>query len=125
MNPQMNELMERNPQIARALEDPEMVQQAMRAAANPSLMREMIRNQDRAMGHLDVMPGGHAALSQLHNEVIDPIHNAMGAGGNDGTAHGASAANAAAYANQNAGGGPNEAALPNPWGAPAAAAAPG
>merc|ERR1719326_770264 len=69
MNPQMQELMDRNPQMARMLEDPETMQQAMRAAANPSLMREMIRNQDRMMGRLDVMPGGHAALAQLHNEV--------------------------------------------------------
>merc|ERR550514_2428830 len=77
MNPQLNELMETNPAMARVLEDPEMMQQAMRAAANPELMREMIRNQDRAMGNLDVMPGGHAALSQMHNEFMDPLYNAM------------------------------------------------
>merc|ERR1719230_1888822 len=81
MNPQMNELLERNPQMARMLEDPETIQQAMRMAANPSLMREMTRNQDRVMGHLDVMPGGHAALTQLHNEFMDPLHNAMHNGG--------------------------------------------
>merc|ERR1719324_1950936 len=99
MNPQMNDLLERNPQMARVLEDPEMMQQAMRAATNPSLMREMMRNQDRAMGHLDVMPGGHAALSQLHNEFIDPLHNAMHGGGGDGASQ-TSAANVAAYQNQ-------------------------
>merc|ERR550537_729032 len=77
MNPQLNELMERNPAMARILEDPETMQQAMRAAANPELMREMIRNQDRAMGNLDAMPGGHAALSQMHSDFIDPLYNAM------------------------------------------------
>merc|ERR1719182_896960 len=102
MNPQMNDLLERNPQMARMLEDPEMMQQAMRAATNPSLMREMMRNQDRAMGHLDVMPGGHAALTQLHNEVLDPLHNAMHGGGGDGAGQ-TSAANVAAYQNQAAG----------------------
>ena len=30
--------------------------------ANPSLMREMTRNADRALGQLDAMPGGHNAL---------------------------------------------------------------
>ena len=58
MNPQLNRLMEQRPEIARILEDPEMLQQSMRMAANPSLMREMMRNADRAMGHLDAMPGG-------------------------------------------------------------------
>merc|ERR1719326_1263912 len=96
MNPQMNELMERNPQMARMLEDPEAIQQAMRMATNPELMREMLRNQDRAMGRLDVMPGGHAALTQLHNEVLDPLHNAMHSGGGDGASQ-TSAANVAAY----------------------------
>merc|ERR1719473_1363068 len=102
MNPQMNDLIERNPQMARMLEDPELMQQAMRAAANPSLMREMMRNQDQAMGRLDVMPGGHAALTQLHNEFIDPLHNAMGAGQQSGA--GVNEASAVAYANQTAGG---------------------
>merc|ERR1719456_253981 len=99
MNPQMNELMERNPQMARMLEDPETMRQAMRAAANPSLMREMIRNQDRMMGRLDVMEGGQQALMQAHNEFIDPLHNAMAGGaGNQGGNQGPSAATAEAYA---------------------------
>jgi len=114
MNPQLNDLLERNPQMARMLEDPELMQQAMRAATNPSLMREMMRQQDQAMGRLDVMPGGHAALSQLHNEFIDPLHNAMH-GSAGGAATGPSEANVAAYANQ-AAGGPSADAMPNPFG---------
>merc|ERR1719174_716842 len=66
MNPQMNQLMEQRPEIARILEDPEMLQQSMRMAANPSLMREMIRNADRSIGQLDAVPGGHAALRRAH-----------------------------------------------------------
>merc|ERR1719331_474068 len=84
MNPQMNQLMEQRPEIARILEDPEMLQQSMRMAANPSLMREMTRNADRAIGRLDVMPGGHNALLHAHEDVADPIFAAMAAGDDGG-----------------------------------------
>ena len=50
MNPQLNQLMEQRPEIARILEDPETIQQSLRMAANPALMREMMRNADRAVG---------------------------------------------------------------------------
>merc|ERR1719191_2102450 len=77
MNPQMNQLMEQRPEIAGILEDPEILQQSMRMAANPSLMREMMRNADRSIGNLDVIPGGHNALRRAHEEVADPIFDAM------------------------------------------------
>merc|ERR1719247_2407124 len=80
MNPQMNQLMEQRPEIARILEDPEMVQQSMRMAANPSLMREMMRNSDRALGNLDAMPGGHNALVRAHVDFANPLYNAMQGG---------------------------------------------
>merc|ERR1719392_379496 len=83
MNPQMSQLMEQRPEIARILEDPEMLQQSMRMATNPSLMREMMRNADRSIGNLDVMPGGHNALRRAHEEVADPIFDAMAGGRRD------------------------------------------
>merc|ERR1719262_1793183 len=78
MNPQVNQMMEQNPEVARILNDPETMRQAMRAAANPAVMREMMRNSDLAMGRADVMPGGHAALARMHNEIVDPLYSAMG-----------------------------------------------
>merc|ERR1719343_1392515 len=110
MNPQMNQLMEQRPEIARMLEDPEVIQQSMEMMRNPALMREMQRNSDRALGNLDVMPGGHNALVRAHEEFADPIFPAL-----SGTSGEAIAANAQAYAEQN-GGTPNNEALPNPWG---------
>merc|ERR1712113_1311535 len=86
---------------------------------NPALMREMQRNSDRALGNLDVMPGGHNALVRAHEEFADPIFAAL-----SGTSGEAIAANAQAYAEQSEGA-PNNEALPNPWGgAPAQATAP-
>merc|ERR1719236_368079 len=107
MNPQMNQLMEQRPEIARILEDPEMLQQSMRMATNPSLMREMMRNADRSIGNLDVMPGGHNALRRAHEEVADPLYDAM-TGGQGGT----QASPVAEYV-QTTTGTPNSAALPN------------
>merc|ERR1719337_646642 len=77
MNPQLNRLMEERPEIARILEDPETLQQSMRMATNPELMREMTRNADRAIGNLDAMPGGHNALRRAHEEFADPLYSAM------------------------------------------------
>merc|ERR1719159_728683 len=85
MNPQLNRLMEQRPEIARLLEDPEMLRQSMQMATNPALMREMMRNSDRAMGQLDVMPGGHNALRRAHEEFADPLYEAMAAGQNGAT----------------------------------------
>merc|ERR1719401_3038279 len=116
MNPQLNELMERSPEIARLLEDPEVLQQSMRMIANPSLMREMTRNADRAISQLDAMPGGHNALVRAHEEIADPLFEAfagMGQTNEQGEVNSYS---------QSTEGGPNSEALPNPWGPPPAQA---
>merc|ERR1719310_1353889 len=107
MNPRMNQLMEQRPELARMLEDPETIQQSMRMMANPSLMREMTRNADRAIGQLDAMPGGHSALVRAHEEFADPLFEAMaGAHADDGTG---TTVNSYSQATE---GGPNNAALP-------------
>merc|ERR1719277_48328 len=80
MNPQLNQLMEQRPEIARLFEDPEMLRQSMQMMSNPSLMREMTRNADRAIGRLDAMPGGHSALVNAHNEFADPLFQALQGG---------------------------------------------
>jgi ubiquilin len=120
MNPRMNRLMEERPEIARMMQDPEVIQQSMRMMQNPELMREMVRNQDRSIGNLDVMPGGHQALVNAHSEILDPLHAAMSGGnGAAGTAPVAVYDNAATANNE---------AMPNPFAparpTPPAAAAP-
>jgi ubiquilin len=111
--------MEQRPEIARMLEDPEVIQQSLQMMRNPSLMREMQRNQDRAIGQLDVMPGGHNALVRAHEDVVDPLMAAL-SGGADGSGP---SVDLEAYSQQ-AQGTPNNEALPNPWGAPAPSAVP-
>merc|ERR1719310_1445789 len=116
MNPQTRQLMEEHPEIARMLEDPETLRQSARMMANPSLMREMMRNQDTAMGRLDAMPGGHAALARMHRDVVDPMQNAMTAGGENNTSIN--------QYSEDAQGHRNTAPLSNPWGPSQPAAQP-
>jgi len=117
MNPQMNQLMEQRPEIARLLEDPEVLQQSMQMVRNPSLMREMQRNADRAIGQLDAMPGGHSALLRAHEEMVDPLMAALTGSNEDN-----GPTEVPTYT-QETEGGPNSQALPNPWGAPLPTAA--
>jgi ubiquilin len=116
MNPQTRQLMEEHPEIARMLEDPETLRQSARMASNPSLMREMMRNQDTAMGRLDAMPGGHAALARMHRDVVDPMQNAMTASGDSNTSINRYSEDAQGHR--------NTAPLSNPWGPSQPAAQP-
>jgi ubiquilin len=113
MNPQLNQLIEQRPEIGRLLDDPEILQQSMRMMANPSLMREMTRNQDRAIGQLNAIPGGMNALARAHEEIADPLFEAFSGGGNNGNGE------INSYS-QETEGMPNTEALPNPWGPPPA-----
>jgi len=114
--------------------------------AMQNLMREYVRNNDRAMSNLEALPGGFNALRQLYENVQEPLMNAtqnMAAGAEGGGADnsalagmlaalgGGGAAGAAAGGAGGAAANPGETQpLPNPWAAgggagAGAAAAPG
>ena len=76
MNPQMQELLQQNPELNSMMNDPEFLQQTMEAMRNPAMMREMMRNTDRAMSNIESLPGGSAALHKLYNEVQAPLFEA-------------------------------------------------
>jgi len=57
-NPQMREIIERNPEVGHLLNDPQTLRQTLELARNPELMREMMRTSDRAIGNLESVPGG-------------------------------------------------------------------
>lgn len=75
-NPQMAQLMEQNPELNNLMNDPEFLQQSMEAMRNPNVMREMMRNTDRAMSNIESLPGGSAALHKMYNEVQAPLFEA-------------------------------------------------
>nr|XP_016475862.1 PREDICTED: ubiquitin domain-containing protein DSK2b-like isoform X3 [Nicotiana tabacum] len=75
-NPQMREIMERNPELAHVLNDPATLRQTMEAARNPELMREMMRNTDRAMSNIESSPEGFNMLRRMYENVQEPLLNA-------------------------------------------------
>merc|ERR1712167_71382 len=54
-----------------------MMRQAMQMARNPQAMQEMMRNHDRAMQNIESIPGGFNHLRRMHEDVIEPMQNAM------------------------------------------------
>ncbi|CAI0469160.1 unnamed protein product [Linum tenue] len=75
-NPQMREIIDRNPELAHVLNDPSILRQTLEAARNPELMREMMRNTDRAMSNIEASPEGFNMLRRMYENVQEPFLNA-------------------------------------------------
>eukprot|EP00252_Welwitschia_mirabilis_P021566 TRINITY_DN555_c0_g1_i5.p1 TRINITY_DN555_c0_g1~~TRINITY_DN555_c0_g1_i5.p1 ORF type:complete len:548 (+),score=127.59 TRINITY_DN555_c0_g1_i5:157-1800(+) len=83
-NPQMREVIDRNPDLAHILNDPGTLRQTLDAARNPELMREMMRNTDRAMSNIESSPEGFNMLRRMYETVQEPFLNATTMGGDNG-----------------------------------------
>lgn len=138
-NPQMREIIDRNPELAHILNDPSILRQTLETARNPELMREMMRNTDRAMSNIESSPEGFNMLRRMYENVQEPFLNATtmaGDAGNNLSSNPLAAllGNQAAAAGQQRDGStntsttgsesvtPNTNPLPNPWGTPAGGA---
>jgi len=85
-NPQMREIMDRNPDLAHVLNDPSVLRQTLEAARNPEIMREMMRNTDRAMSNIESSPEGFNMLRRMYETVQEPFLNATTMSGEGNTA---------------------------------------
>ncbi|KAK7379711.1 hypothetical protein VNO78_34400 [Psophocarpus tetragonolobus] len=83
-NPQMQELMDRNPELAHILNDPSTLRQTLEATRNPEIMREMMRNTDRAMSNIESSPEGFNMLRRMYENIQEPFLNATTMAGNTG-----------------------------------------
>ncbi|CAD5170504.1 unnamed protein product [Musa acuminata subsp. malaccensis] len=132
-NPQLREIIDRNPDLAHVLNDPSTLRQTMEAARNPELMREMMRNTDRAMSNIESSPEGFNMLRRMYETVQEPFLNATTMGGDLGGDAGSNpfaallGSQAAAQGRERSinsttgsepttGSAPNTDPLPNPWG---------
>ncbi|KAI3812122.1 hypothetical protein L1987_16828 [Smallanthus sonchifolius] len=125
-NPQMREIIDRNPELAHILNDPAILRQTLEASRNPELMREMMRNTDRAMSNIESSPEGFNMLRRMYENVQEPFLNATTTGGNEPGLNPFAAllGNQGAVNNPSATGSettpgsaaPNSNPLPNPWG---------
>ena len=52
-NPQLNRLLEQNPQLRQTLNDPNLMREYMATMSNPSIRREALRNQDLMMRNIE------------------------------------------------------------------------
>ncbi|ORX82746.1 hypothetical protein K493DRAFT_411769 [Basidiobolus meristosporus CBS 931.73] len=75
-NPQVREMVERNPEIGHIINDPNFLQQTIDLARNPELMREMMRNNDRALSNLEMLPGGFNHLRKMYHNLQEPLDSA-------------------------------------------------
>ncbi|XP_010548158.1 PREDICTED: ubiquitin domain-containing protein DSK2b-like isoform X2 [Tarenaya hassleriana] len=133
-NPQMRELVDRNPELGHVLNDPSILRQTLEAARNPELMREMMRNTDRAMSNIESTPEGFNMLRRMYENVQEPFLNATTMSGNtdsnshsnpfaallgnQGAVQGRDASNNPSTTSAETGTGnsvPNANPLPNPW----------
>ena len=120
-NPQMREVMENNPELAHVLNDPATLRQSLASARNPQLMREMMRNTDRAMSNIEALPGGHNALRRMYETVQAPLEEGLTPAATLGGAGGSAFLGQQQQQQsqqQVPGNGPNTSALPNPWARP-------
>ena len=100
--------MDANPQLRHALQDPNLLREAVEVARNPARAREAMRHQDLALSQLENHPEGFNALRRMYSEVQEPLME--GLEGMAASSGGASAPSAPADP---------DAPLPNPWAAPA------
>ncbi|KAF8406703.1 hypothetical protein HHK36_008795 [Tetracentron sinense] len=134
-NPQMREIIDRNPDLAHILNDPSTLRQTLEAARNPELMREMMRNTDRAMSNIESSPEGFNMLRRMYETVQEPLLNATTMAGdsrndldsnpfaallgNQGTGQARNqSTNPSTTGSETTTGipAPNTSPLPNPWG---------
>lgn len=75
-NPQMREVIERNPEVGHILNDSRLLRQTMEMMRNPELMREMMRGTDRALSNIEALPEGFNHLRRMYNDIQEPMMNA-------------------------------------------------
>ncbi|KAK4383041.1 Ubiquitin domain-containing protein DSK2b [Sesamum angolense] len=133
VNPQMREIMDRNPELAHILNDPATLRQTMEAARNPEIMREMMRNTDRAMSNIESSPEGFNMLRRMYENVQEPFLNAttmtgdntdlgsnpfaalLGVQGGGPTGENSTSATTPGPESTTSSPAPNTNPLPNPW----------
>ncbi|GIX60760.1 ubiquitin, putative [Babesia caballi] len=65
--------------------DSDLMDQVLRAAANPEMAKELARQADTAWRNIEAVPGGFRALYQMHQTMQQPIWNAVINDGPQGT----------------------------------------
>lgn len=73
-NPQMQELVQKNPEPGHALNDPQTLKSMLKAAVDPAAQAELMRNHDRAMANLETIPEGFSHLKRIYSTMQEPLY---------------------------------------------------
>ena len=79
-NPQMKAMVEKNPQIAKMFDDPDTLRDMFEMSTNPNYQKEMLKNHDRALQNLDLIPEGRRALVNMYNTLQEPMYESLQSG---------------------------------------------
>jgi len=107
-NPMLQQMAENNPQIRHFLQDPQAMQQMLDMMRHDP--QQLQRMQDLQLSQLD-MQGGMGMMSNLYNQLQDPLEQAM-----EGNRGSSTSSSTTGTATSNAGA--TGQAMPNPWAAP-------
>ncbi|KAI0982386.1 hypothetical protein GJ496_006672 [Pomphorhynchus laevis] len=75
-NPQMQRVIEQNPEVSQFFNNPDFMRQTMEMIRNPTTLQEIMRNHDRALINLESLPGGYNALQRIYRDFQEPMLNA-------------------------------------------------
>ncbi|XP_058180615.1 ubiquitin domain-containing protein DSK2b-like isoform X1 [Rhododendron vialii] len=112
-DPQIDELIDRNPELAHILTDPSTIRRMLEAARNPALMHDRMRNTDRVMSNNESPPEGLNMLRRMYENAQEPFLNATTRGGDARNDLGSNPFSTDSQTTSNSA--PNANPLPNPW----------
>ena len=69
----MRKIAEENPEFGDMIRDGKFLEQMSEATRNPTMMKELQRNTDRAMANIESMPGGFDALKRAYHMFQEPM----------------------------------------------------
>ncbi|EUD67167.1 hypothetical protein C922_02317 [Plasmodium inui San Antonio 1] len=107
-NKQLQKLREKNSEINHMLNDSQSLKQSYEMIKNPSLMKEMMRNTDRAISNIEAIPGGFNTLRRMYHNIQEPMYDVSEASNENKK-------NKVKHYDLKASSPPTSEAFPNPW----------
>ncbi|KYN96655.1 ubiquitin-like protein, putative [Plasmodium reichenowi] len=73
-NKQLKKLREQNSDLNHILNDSQTLKQSFEMIKNPSLMKELMKNTDRAISNIEAIPGGFNTLRRMYHNIQEPMY---------------------------------------------------
>ncbi|KPA80874.1 hypothetical protein ABB37_04286 [Leptomonas pyrrhocoris] len=69
LNPQIEKMQKKSPEMARMLKDPEMLKTILMSSVNPERRKEMERSAELQLAQISAMPGGQQAINHFMDQM--------------------------------------------------------